>query len=320
MGWRGIVRSAIAASRAAEREAHRRQKQALRQEMSDASANAVSEWEDYLDKLGSLHHVSGTQINWWAILNSPEPTSPVRSTVRSDELSRQVERFKPSAFHFFRGGSRWLKARLDGQVTRALADEERLYRKELADHEKRRSEWADDVEMARKVVDGEPQAIKSALAEFQALSESNLVGLAVEFAISREFIHAVVDVHTSDIVPKFRRKQLASGRLSETKMPIAEFNERYQDYVASVAFKVAGDVFSLLPGSEVYVTCRTQMVDSSTGHLEETPVLSVRFIRETWERLNLTSLDPSDALANFSHAMNFKRTKGFERITPLQSS
>ncbi len=320
MGWRGIVRSAIAASRAAEREAHRRQKHALRQEMSDASANAVSEWEDYLDKLGSLHHESGTQINWRAILNSPEPTSPVRSTARSEELSRQAERFKPSVFHFFRGGSRWLKARLDGQVTQALADEERIYRKELADHEKRRAEWAADVEMARRVVDGEPQAIKSALAEFQALSESNLVGLAVEFAISREFIHAVVDVHTSDIVPKFRRKQLASGRLSETKMPIAEFNERYQDYVASAAFRVAGDVFNLLPGSQVYVTCRTQMVNSSTGHLEQTPILSVRFIRETWEQLSLMSLDPSNALANFSHTMNFKRTKGFERILPLQPS
>ena len=33
--------------------------------------------------------------------------------------------------------------------------------------------------------------------------------------------------------------------------------------------------------------------------------------------LNLASLDPSDAMKNFNHAMKFSRSKGFAPIVPL---
>lgn len=102
-------------------------------------------------------------------------------------------------------------------------------------------------------------------------------------------------------------------------MPIGDFNELYQDYVASVALKVAGDIFHILPVEEVFVTCVTSMLNTKTGHKEMTPILSVQAVKETFKRLNLEHLDPSDSLANFNHAMNFKRTKGFQFGEPLKS-
>lgn len=36
------------------------------------------------------------------------------------------------------------------------------------------------------------------------------------------------------------------------------------------------------------------------------------------DQLNLEQIDPSDALAKFQHAMQFKKLSGFSRIEPLK--
>ncbi|HAD25243.1 MAG TPA: hypothetical protein DCF61_05865, partial [Alphaproteobacteria bacterium] len=106
---------------------------------------------------------------------------------------------------------------------------------------------------------------------------------------------------------------------SETKMPAGQFNELYQDYVCSVALKIGGDLFQILPLEEVYVTCQTHMLNTKTGYKELTPILSVQFVRPTFLSLNLSQIDPSDSLGNFNHVINFKKTKGFAAITPLKA-
>ena len=100
-------------------------------------------------------------------------------------------------------------------------------------------------------------------------------------------------------------------------MPKGQFNEIYQDYVASCALRVAGDMFSILPIEEIYVTCLTDMLNPQTGHMEETPILSVQFVRDTFGRLNLDQLDPSEAMRNFHHEMKFTKGKGFAPVPAL---
>ncbi|MFZ5616000.1 MAG: hypothetical protein ACOZAA_01580 [Pseudomonadota bacterium] len=48
------------------------------------------------------------------------------------------------------------------------------------------------------------------------------------------------------------------------------------------------------------------------------PILSVQFARDMFKRLNLEAVDPSDAMRNFRHVMDFKKTKGFAPIAPLE--
>lgn len=179
-------------------------------------------------------------------------------------------------------------------------------------------EWENDRTLAQRLLNGEAAAIKEVIEEMQSLSDQDLIGSSVSFAIDDSFLHVKPAVHTDEIVPNFRRKQLASGKLSETKMPVGQFNELYQDYVGSVALKVAGDFFQILPLDEIYVTCLTTMLNPQTGHQEMTPILSVQFVRSTFAGLNLAKLDPSDSMTNFNHVMSFKKTKGFARIEPLK--
>ena len=180
------------------------------------------------------------------------------------------------------------------------------------------TEWESESTFARKLLNGEAMALKEIIEESQAIFDNDLVGQSIAFSISDSFVHAKIHVHSDEIIPNFRRKKLSSGKLSETKMPVTQFNELYQDYVASVALKIGGTLLNLIPISEVYITCLTHMLDTQTGHQKVTPILSVQLVRETWNRLNLQQVDPSDALANFKHTMAFKKTKGFDKVSALK--
>jgi len=94
----------------------------------------------------------------------------------------------------------------------------------------------------------------------------------------------------------------------------------YQDYVCSVALRVAGELLALLPFQTVVVTATDKLLNSTTGHIEEQPILSVAIPRSTLDDLNLGLIDPSDSMQNFIHNMNFKKTKGFTAIEMVDES
>jgi hypothetical protein len=163
----------------------------------------------------------------------------------------------------------------------------------------------------------DPTAFKEVVEEAVGAFKENLFGKSIEFQFGDTFLHVIPTAFPVTVVPKYRRKQLTSGRLSETEMPAAQYFKIYQDYVAGMALGVANSMLRLLPVAEVYVTCKAEMLNTKTGHLEVFPILSGKFVRATMAGLNLTAIDASDALANFNHAILFKRTSGFSPITPL---
>lgn len=318
MGWKGTLRSITAAVRAAEREAQRQHKQALREEMVAEAAAAVADWEDYTKDIISIHTNLADAIDWHAIADTPRPVRPELENRHHKRAQSALVNFEPSIFDMFRGGSekrrKKLETNLNGAALRDAADFEAASQNYNAALE----EWEQESGLARRLIDGEAFAIKEVVEELQSLSKEDLIGSTIEFSISDNFIHAQPKVHSDSIVPGFRRKQLASGKLSETKMPAGQFNELYQDYVSSVALKVAGDLFQILPLEEVYVTCMSMMLNTQTGHQELSPILSVQFVRNTMEQIDLTAVDPSDSMRNFRHVMDFKKSRGFAPIEALK--
>lgn len=318
MGWKGTLRSISAALRAAEREAQRRHKAALKEQVTKNSAAAVSDWEDYVDELVSIHTNLAEAIDWRGMAAKPRPEEPEQQNLHQENARAALAKFKPSLFDMFRGGTKRRRERLESNLAEASARDQAEYQDALASYHVAFEEWDSDTSLARRLVVGEAAAIKEVIEEMQSLSDHGLIGSVVSFSIDDGSVHAKPEVHTDEIVPNFRRKQLASGRLSQTKMPLGQFNELYQDYVGSVALKVAGDLFHILPIDDVYVTCVSRLLNSQTGHQELTPILSVHFVRSTFSRLNLENLDPSDSMKNFNHVMSFKKSKGFSAVEPLK--
>jgi hypothetical protein len=318
MGWRGAVRSIGAAMRAAERDAIRREKVEYRQAVADDSFAAVQAWEDFLHKLVNIHTNLADAIDWMTLARAPAPQPPKLGDTRERKARQDLEAFRSNWTDLFRGGSKSMRRKLERELAQAPAGDLEDFQHAKAAYKVAHEEWKTEGELAREVVAGEPAAIRKVLQEMQsAMDGGGFIGTQINYSYEPGYLHAEPLVHGIDIVPTYRRKQLASGRLSETKMPVGEVNERYQDYVASVALKVAGDLFQILPLKDVYVTCVTDMLNQQTGHKESTPILSVHFVRATFENLRLGTLDPSDAMRNFRHAMQFKRSHGFTRVERL---
>ena len=76
----------------------------------------------------------------------------------------------------------------------------------------------------------------------------------------------------------------------------------------------------MLPARMVIVSAMGNLLNTRTGHMEEQPILSVAIPRETLDQLNLETIDPSDAMGNFVHHADFKRTSGFRAVEKIDVS
>jgi len=103
-------------------------------------------------------------------------------------------------------------------------------------------------------------------------------------------------------------------------MTKSKHNELYQDHVCSLVIRVAREFFAHVPFNQVRVNVITKILNSSTGHLEDKPILSVIMISETINSLNLETIDPSDSMANFVHNMKFSKIKGFSPVSIVELS
>ncbi|MEQ8966640.1 MAG: hypothetical protein RID91_12505 [Azospirillaceae bacterium] len=318
MGWRSTLRSLEAASRRAAKEAERQRKQEAREQMVAEASDAVEAWQEHIDDLVSVHTDLAEAVNWERIAALPRPEEPTAITEEGDRARAALDSFKPRVFDPLIGGSERRRRRLEASLDAAVERDRARSAERLAEYKEALAEWEEDTTLAKNLLLGEPEAVRTVIQEKQSFTENGLIGKEIQFSIGGGYVHAKPEVHDDEIVPRFRRKQLASGRLSETKMPISQRNELYQDYVSSISLKVAGDLFNIIPMDSIYVTCFTRMLNNSTGHIESTPILSVKFVRQTIVSLNLDAIDPSEALRNFNHVMSFKKTKGFARIEPLE--
>lgn len=307
-----------AASRRANREAERRWKAEQKAMIAADARDAVREWREHLRDLVSLHVNPNDDVNWQLLRDTPEPVAPMRRSRHEDAALAALDQIQPRFFDFLSGGFEKRRQSLVDAVAEARARDGAEHQKSVDLFEREHADWQADRELATRLLAGEVSAERDIINTMTSWADEGLIGSRLEFRISDEFLHAIARVHSDEIVPTYRRKQLQSGKLSETKMPAGERNELYQDYVCSVALKVAGDLFSVLPRDEVFVTCAANMLDSTTGHMSDTPIVSVQFVRRTFNNLRLSAIDPSDSMSNFNHNMKFTRTKGFAPIEPLK--
>ncbi|ABA73685.1 hypothetical protein Pfl01_1942 [Pseudomonas fluorescens Pf0-1] len=89
--------------------------------------------------------------------------------------------------------------------------------------------------------------------------------------------------------------------------------------MCSCALRVGRELLAILPDDLVIVTALDNVLNSSTGHMEEQPILSAAFSRPTVDGLSLETIDPSDAMKNFVHNMSFKKGSGFSAVAALDA-
>lgn len=197
---------------------------------------------------------------------------------------------------------------------------ERLFQAQFEEWKAQHSDWSDERDIALRILDGDRQAKLDAIEAFESFEEISHLGSSIQMIVHEGgVLEAKLAIHGSHVIPTEIKSLLKSGKLSTKAMPAGRFNELHQDYVCSCALRVGRELLAILPDDLVIVTAMDNVLNSSTGHMEDLPILSVAFSRATVEGLNLEAIDPSDAMKNFVHNMSFKKGAGFSAVTSLDA-
>lgn len=327
MGWKGTVRSLQASARRAERNAHRRQRELEKRQREYAKMEALEQaaydvevYENHLEILLSVHKECAEPVLWQEILAASQPDRPEKSTALEDAATHALTTYKPGFWARLFKREAHQRSALASRVERAKGEDEGQFQAQLNDWRAAHTSWLTEQDIATRILAGDRQAKLDAIEAFDSFAEISHLGSAIDLVVhAGGVLEAHLAVHGSHVVPTEIKSLLKSGKLSTKAMPAGRFNELHQDYVCSCALRVGRELLAVLPDDLVIVTALDNVLNSSTGHLEELPILSVAFSRQTIYGLNLDAIDPSDAMKNFVHNMSFKKGSGFSAVTALDA-
>lgn len=326
MGWKGTVRSIGAAVRAAERDAKRRQRELEKQQKQyekmqelEQAAYEVEVYENHIDIIQSIHKECSVPIDWKKLAASPKPKKPEKLKEHEKSARSVLENYKPGFLDkIFKKGEK-KRIDLEKNVSKAIEEDETEYKSNVDEWKSALNDWDESVKLAQSILSGDEKAKIAAIENLDPFSEISNLGSSLIVSVEESgVVEATIHVHGNDIVPNEVKGLLKSGKLSVKKMPEGKFNEIYQDYVCSCALRVANELFSAIPDDLVIVTAVDELLNTKTGHLEESPILSVCISRSTLQSLNMDAIDPSDSMGNFIHNMSFKKTKGFQAVSRVK--
>lgn len=159
---------------------------------------------------------------------------------------------------------------------------------------------------------------------YEVIQEANPFEDLLEYGSGFEFgtddpdlMEIEFQVKSDTVVPKTSKSLTKTGKLSEKALSKTEYYDITQDYVCSCAIRLAREIFALLPVGTVIVHADDTILDTATGRDETRTILSVKFTRSGFERINFDRIDPSDFLETFEHHMKFRKTAGFTAVERL---
>jgi uncharacterized tellurite resistance protein B-like protein len=204
------------------------------------------------------------------------------------------------------------------QLEQAKVNDESTYQQACEAHRQATLDWEERCELARRIAAQDRQVCLEVLEGSTAFSEIAELGSAVTLRLhTARLIEARLTVNLDRLIPRDMKAFTPTGRPTAKPMPKTRYWELASDHVCSCLLRIAREVFALLPADVVLATVVDTQLDASTGHPIETPILSVAMHRESLEVLNFSSLHPFEALANFNHLMDFKKTSGFAPVSEL---
>jgi len=325
MGWRGAIRSIAAAQRRNERELIRRQKELHRRQVAaervDGLQRAAGEVDDFnhlKQQLTSMHDECGDSIDWQNFADARVPDDPIPAHAREVAAQEKLNGYRPGwVDKLLRRSERKLLA-LEDSVRNAKEEDAASNLEAQTAHANAVVEWRERKELAARVLKLDPDALRDAVHELDPLSEIKSLGSTIELTFRPSgIVEATLHVGDESVVPRESKSLLKSGKLSVKKMPVGEFWDLYQHYVASAVFRVARELHATVPVRVVFVTAVADLLNTSTGYVELQPILSAKLPCETLDRLNFATIDSVDALRNFVHEISFQRTKGMLPIRRL---
>ena len=322
-----FMTSSAAAYRRSERAQQRKTREAARQfkiqQRNDAILNAVSavkDYTNYINVLKSVHKEATDAVNWEAILDDTPPAAPIRTSQHQEEATRKQLAYKPGLIDKLFGSEKKKRQKLQQQAEAGRQKDETIYAEELKQFNADTEDFKKAQKIANGVLNKDISAYKDAIEFFEPYADISELGTQVNLTFETDHANIILYVNDGQVIPNFILSQTSTGKLSRKNMPATKFNELYQDYVCSCVLRVARETLAYLPVNFVVVNAVGTLFDSTTGYEDQKTILSVVISPEKLDRLNLETIDPSDSMKNFTHHMQFNKSKGFTGITPINGN
>ncbi|MEH7252863.1 DUF4236 domain-containing protein [Neobacillus niacini] len=264
----------------------------------------VDLYENRLEQIRSLHHECDNPIDWQEVYHRSPPFKIGQEGPSTLAARQKQQSYRPGFFDR-------LLNKDDSKMQQLYEDIEKakIHDQELL------NDWNAMHTIAGRMLNRDIDAYLEVIQEFDPLEDLVDFGSGFEFGTDNpNVIHVSFEVNAQNVIPQKALSLTKTGKLSEKNLPKSTYYDYYQDYVCSCALRIARDMIALLPVNFVFVHAYEDRLNSATGYQEKIAILSVKYDQVTLNRLNLTNLDPSDALTNFNHEMKFKKTQGFEEV------
>lgn len=146
------------------------------------------------------------------------------------------------------------------------------------------------------------------------------VDFSIDFAVNDKNIELDIDLPEIEDFPNLTCTILQSGKLSMKKKFVSDLNRDYATSVVGMAFYFAGILFNISPAiGNISVSGYTQRLSKKTGNIEDQYVYSIVFDRENFAKLNVSNIDPLQAVENFEHVIDMNSKFEMKTIEVRQS-
>lgn len=306
MGWKGNLRTIGATIRKIER--HHRQVEKLNQ-----IANISEQVEQYnflTQQLVSYHKTSTENIDWHYFKNLPEPIEPINTQRKFNIAEERLLNYKPNFFIKFLGLEMWRKTQLAKKMSKEREKDEAEFQKNKILYQKNHSDWGKSKTLADGILSGTEDAYLRILDDHQVFSDIKHFNGAVSISFENKTAFINIEIAGESTIPRQSVSQLKSGKASVKEITNSQFYQMYQDHVCSIALRVAREAFAYFSLEIVFINVVTDVLNRATGIYEESPILSLKAPKETLDKMNFQLVDPSEAMKNFIHNMDYKKTEG----------
>jgi hypothetical protein len=268
--------------------------------------------------LETIHCECSAERNWHSLAVQMDPPQPEPRTVAQQAAKGKILAFKPSLMDH-------ILFRAQAKLTELEGDYRQAIQREARDHQERLARWKTAVADAAQVRAIAGRVLREDKTVYGEILTEMLPMQALSVIVkdarmrwdSLECIEITLGIKDTDVIPDFVLSLTKTGKLSEKAMAKKRYWELYQDVVCAASIRAAREVFALLPFQTALVHCEASKPSSVNGSDEIGIALSVRYVRDTFTKLNFDRIDPSDSMQNFEHRMNFKRGEGFRFVESL---
>jgi hypothetical protein len=276
----------------------------------------VEEHQAMLDQVTRLHATPLSPIDWPALAAEPKPEPPKYCDAEEASAVKALKAYRPNFFQRLLELDRDRIADLEAKVEEARERDQVRYTQAIALYKQLALAARERRHMARRVIAGDLSAYAEVMDQVELAASPLLARGVIHSFVSPSRVEVFIDLNTSEVIPDSTKSLLASGRVSVKKAKKREFAGLYQDHLCSAALRIARDFMAMLPIRKVLIHGHCPAIDPATGHTDEQCIMSCLVNRAAFEAIEFATVDATECLTAFPHAMKF--VKGLPReVKPL---